>query len=32
MKLIELSLAIDKVPVIRLEEPKIGQQKRNAAK
>ena len=32
MKLIDLSLAIDKVPVIRLEEPKIGQQKRNAAK
>ena len=28
MKLVELSLAIDKVPVIRLEEPRMGQQKR----
>ena len=32
LKLVELSLAIDKVPVIRLEEPTMGQQKRGAAK
>jgi predicted XRE-type DNA-binding protein len=32
MKLVELSLAIDKVPVIRLEEPRMGQQKQGAAK
>jgi transcriptional regulator with XRE-family HTH domain len=32
LKLVELSLAIDKVPVIRLEEPRMGQQKRGAAK
>jgi len=32
LKLVELSLAIDKVPVIRLEEPTMGQQKRGAVK
>ena len=32
LKLVELSLAIDKVPVIRLEEPRMGQQKRGATK